>query len=441
MTGVGFDSGPAVVYFWKMRFFFVLFSVLLAVVGAVVASAQGPKRDFTDWLRFQSAESERRLLANVSPEGVEAGLVVAAPSKQAPDYFYHWVRDAALVMDVVVTLYEKTEAPRRGPLEKRIAAYIEASRRQQTTSTPSDQWGMGLGEPKFFVDGKAFDGPWGRPQNDGPALRATTLIRYAEMLLREGKREYVEKHLYRAQIPAHTLIKADLEFVSHHWKAKCFDLWEEVSGHHFYTRVVQRRALLDGARLARTLGDGGAADWYLAQAKLLEAEIRRHAQGGFLLTTLDRNGGLGSKTSGLDASTILAVMQGAAADPVFALGAPEVQETVRRLEAAFQKLYPIHRDGHPGTLIGRYPEDVYDGGGPGGNGEGNAWVLLTAAFAEWNYRLGRKVEGDRFLSRVQRHAYPDGGLSEQINRHTGFMQGAPDLTWSHAAFLTAVWQR
>src|SRR5688500_16671266 len=30
-----------------------------------------------------------------------------------------------------------------------------------------------LGEPKFQADGSAFNDPWGRPQNDGPAIRAT----------------------------------------------------------------------------------------------------------------------------------------------------------------------------------------------------------------------------------------------------------------------------
>jgi glucoamylase len=35
------------------------------------------------------------------------------------------------------------------------------------------------------------------------------------------------------------------------------------------------------------------------------------------------------------------------------------------------------------------------------------------------------------------HRNPDGSLSEQINRDSGYMQGAVNLTWSHASFLTA----
>lgn len=43
--------------------------------------------------------------------------------------------------------------------------------------------GKGLGEPKFNVDMTEFTGSWGRPQRDGPALRATAMISYANWLI------------------------------------------------------------------------------------------------------------------------------------------------------------------------------------------------------------------------------------------------------------------
>jgi glucoamylase len=49
--------------------------------------------------------------------------------------------------------------------------------------------------------------------------------------------------------------------------------------------------------------------------------------------------------------------------------------------------------------------------------------------------------GDDFIQRVQLHANPDGSLSEQIDRYSGYMSSARDLTWSYAAFLTATWAR
>lgn len=62
--------------------------------------------------------------------------------------------------------------------------YISAEAQLQTVSNPSGDLSTGgLGEPKFNVNETAFTGPWGRPQRDGPALRATALIAYANYLI------------------------------------------------------------------------------------------------------------------------------------------------------------------------------------------------------------------------------------------------------------------
>ena len=76
----------------------------------------------------------------------------------------------------------------------------------------------------------------------------------------------------------------------------------------------------------------------------------------------------------------------------------------------------------------------------------------TAAFANASYRValakfdpGHALEaetwfkkGDAFMSRVQTHANPDGSLSEQIDRASGYMTGARDLTWSHVEVIQAI---
>jgi hypothetical protein len=63
------------------------------------------------------------------------------------------------------------------------------------------------------------------------------------------------------------VIKADLDFVAGNWRNQfgC-DLWEEVRGTHFYTRLVQYRALVDGAAFAAGLGDSNGASIYSQQA-------------------------------------------------------------------------------------------------------------------------------------------------------------------------------
>jgi len=42
------------------------------------------------------------------------------------------------------------------------------------------------------------------------------------------------------------------------------------------------------------------------------------------------------------------------------------------------------------------------------------------------------------LVRVKFHVDSDGQMSEQMNRWSGYLQGARDLTWSYASFLTAL---
>ena len=65
--------------------------------------------------------------------------------------------------------------------------------------------------------------------------------------------QIIIKKLYDGKEPSSSVIKADLDFVSNHWQDPCFDLWEEVNGTHFYTRMQQRTALREGAALAKAL--------------------------------------------------------------------------------------------------------------------------------------------------------------------------------------------
>ena len=432
-----------------------LFCFASPTQAAQLKSPSAPADSFSKWLNRQSEISTQRLLDNIGPAGAHPGAVVAAPSRRDPDYFYHWVRDAALVMDTVLTIYESTDDLRlKGELEGILFDYLELSRQNQVAETPSGD--RGLGEPKFHADGSVFWGPWGRPQNDGPALRAVTLARFAHILLDQGRRDIVNEKLYRPEIPASTVIKADLEFVSHHWREHSFDLWEEIKGHHFYTQMVQRRAMVEGARLARRLGDHAAADWYDRQVPHISNELEKYwdPEAEIIVATRHRVDGINYKHSGLDSAVILGVLHGYADDGFFAPSDPKVLATAAKMERAFRAIYPINRvDGFPGTAIGRYPEDRYTG--YHSDGEGNPWVLNTNAFAELYYRAARSKfrygsnraaenlihHGDSYLARNQVHANPDGSLSEQINRNSGHHQGAPNLTWSHASFLTAVWAR
>ncbi len=438
----------------------VLFS--LGVVQAVHSNSR-----FEDWLLHQSRISQQKILQNISRGDTLKGVVVASPSKNNPDYYFHWVRDASLVMQQVIS-FENSQSL--------MTDFAQFSRVNQLTQSQGN-----IGEPKFYVDGKAYDKPWGRPQNDGPALRAITLINFATKLLDENKQDLVIKYLYTNHLPAQSVIKADLEYVSHEWQNPCVDLWEERWGHHFYTHMVQRKALVDGAKLARRLGDNGAAEWYEKQAEALREELNKYKseEKGIIIPTRDGND---SRPSQLDTSIILATLHGYADDDVFSVSDEWMLSTADKLEKAFEMEYPINHGKLPGLAIGRYPEDVYFGGNP--------WYLTTIAFSEFYFRLATQLaddntilitklnspffnslfryenrrrlkltegtvltrqdpgfgevltllkwKGDNYLRRVHMHTPQDGSFSEQFSRIDGHQVSAYDLTWSFASFLSTL---
>lgn len=390
----------------------------------MLANAAGAFRTMPlgDWMDWEKTVAEQRLRANLSPSGTSRGVVIASPQRENPDYYFHWVRDAALVMDVVLDLSLKDHS-----WEVFLHEFRDFSRANQLTHAPT-----GLGEPKFHVDGAPFTGPWGRPQNDGPALRAHALIRWAHIKLSRGKE-------ISALLP---VILTDLDYVSAHWREPSFDVWEEEKADHFFTRLSQWQALSSGAALADLVGDSSRAFTYRLEARHLGSELQNFWNRSRNQLDVSRNHreGLNYKHSQLDTAVLIAVLR--TGSTLFAVQDPRVASTVTKLENVFHEIYPInHRAEAPGLALGRYPEDKYSGSG---FEQGNPWVLCTLAAAEYYYKLASLrsspaliEKGDQYMARVKYHANPDGSLSEQMDRHSGFMTSARDLTWSYAAFLTA----
>jgi glucoamylase len=412
----------------------VMVAIALAPASAFAAQANQKKMAPAPWLEREVPFAIDKIFSHSAQPGMPVGSIIASPSRTDPDYYFHWIRDAALTMDTFVTLYikEQDQGKKSGYLN-RLLAYADFSVANQQTQTLT-----GLGEPKFNVDGTPFNGSWGRPQNDGPALRAIVFLRLAEQLMGEGRTDFVRSALYDGS--PRSLLKTDLEYVSHHWRDASFDLWEEELGDHFYTRMVQRRSMLIGARVAAALQDDGAASWYLLQAKAIEKEMEKFwdSSRGYVKATLNHRSGLGSKSSGLDIAVVLGALHGGMSDGFFDLQDERVQKTMTRLVQSFKGLYAVNSHATaPGVAIGRYPEDLYGGSDFKG---GNPWVLTTLAVAEASYRNAKTQNdidaGDTFLARVIYHANADGTLSEQIQRESGFMVSAKNLTWNYSAVIT-----
>lgn len=94
--------------------------------------------------------------------------------------YYTWTRDSALVMKTLVDLFKNGDTELLTVIEE----YISSQAHIQTVSNPSGGLSSGgLGEPKFNVDETAYTGSWGRPQRDGPALRATAMVAFGQWLI------------------------------------------------------------------------------------------------------------------------------------------------------------------------------------------------------------------------------------------------------------------
>jgi len=290
--------------------------------------------------------------------------------------------------------------------------------------------------------------------------------------------------------------------VSHHWWESGFDLWEEIQGLHFFTAMVQLRALREGVDMAAAFGDAGASRWYKEQADEMENFMGKfwNSTKGHLVETLNKN-----DRDGLDCGLMLGSLHGTIPDQRSSPYPPHSDEVLLSLLALVRdqrNRFPVNAaPEHPagaadvlgGTGIGRYPEDQYDGYESYPMG-GNPWFLCTSSVAEVLYRTASHLlstselkvterglpfwktllavspsdvqkelaasktfnsksivfttavqrlisAADGFLSVVKTHTDSEGHLSEQFDRVTGFEKGANDLTWSYGAFLEAVWAR
>lgn len=425
----------------KLKNIYSSIAFLLVFCASLPASAAVPA---IKWLNSKAPLAHDKIFANISPpDGLPGAVIAARRTNVEPDYYYHWVRDAAITMQSLIDSYQRQPASElKIKIRHAIFDYVDFSTLIQTTVKDGQ-----LGEPKFYVDGQVFREPWGRPQNDGPALRAISLISWANILIAEDNEALVWQKLYNNHIPATSPIKKDLEYISHHWKDPSYDLWEEVKGTHFYTLMVIRKALLQGAKLAHHFNDHAAGDWYTSQARQIELELQHFWDGerGYFKATINQVGGADYKLSNLDTAVILGLLHGGMNDGFLGWDNPKVKATIQKLITTFAALYPINHGNLPGIAIGRYPEDLYAGDNFNG---GNPWPVCTFAIAEalYNYAALLEAKGQSssqimekahsLVERVRYHAYPDGSLDEQIDRYSGYMVSAKDLSWNYAALLS-----
>jgi glucoamylase len=366
------------------------------------------------------------LFTNIQKRGIVPGVVIASPSKKDPDYFYHWIRDGAITMRCIILLYRKNKI-NFDYLVRLFNNYIAIEQKIQDLPTIS-----GLGEPKVHVNITPFNDSWGRPQNDGPALRSIVLMEYLEILFENKFRNNnLDKHvlqiLYDSKYPTKSIIKKDLEYITTNFFLEGFDLWEETRGFHFYTLMVQRKALQEGSKLAKKLNDPQAGDWYEINSNKITNLLKMFYRENRIISSIKSldNPELLRKD---DSSIILAYLH-TDTQPDLPL-----KNTVDDLIKLFRDEYPINKE-NDYYLIGRYQNDHFFGGNP--------WVLLSCALANIIKKINLSLDIE-FYKGIDKKIINDildisnfnsGHFSEQINKNTLIMTSASYLTWNFSEMI------
>jgi glucoamylase len=403
-----------------------------------------------------------------------AGSIIASPVLASydpdPDYFFHWFRDSAIVIDAVRLLHEAgdlgTEALRYFAdfvqfslaLRSLDGRALAAAPEWRTKIAPgfeqytrgdeiADVAGDGVyADTRVNPDGTLDISRWARPQHDGPPLRAIVVLRWLKSL-RAGQSGATRELPASALADAERLLEIDLAFTAARWRAPSYDIWEEELGHHYFTLRVSRAALDAGASWLRARVDAAGATAHDAEARAIYETLDRFwlDDAGYFRSRIMPPGVESAKL--LDIAVILSAVH--AGDDAGAHSArdPRIHATLAKLEQLFDRLYAINHERPRGRApaLGRYEGDVYYAGGAYDFSTLGAAELCFLAAAGHASGSGARAEwiahGDAFLETVRAYTPESGDLSEQFDRNTGAQTSAKHLAWSYAALISTVHAR
>ena len=400
-----------------------------------------------------------------------AGSIVASPALASwnpdPDYFFHWFRDSAIVIDAVRLLYEAehlgAEALTHFADFVRFSLSLQALDGRALVELP--HWRLKVlpdfvqylrGDDLLLVSGDAVyadarvnpDGTldisrWTRPQHDGPPLRALAVLRWLRAL-RNRRARATETLSADALADAARLVRIDLALTAVHWREPSLDIWEEELGHHYYTMRVAAAALNEGARWLLAADEAGEAAALLAEAQTIRETLNRYwlPDLGYYSSRVMPAGASSTKT--LDIAVILAAIHARDGEDAHSVRDPRMHDTLAKVEQLFDGLYPINRNRPPerAAALGRYEGDVYFSGGAyyfSTLGAAELCFLAAASHARGSdARVKWASHGDAFLETVRAFTPESGDLSEQFDQRTGEQTSAKHLAWSYAAFISCV---
>ena len=430
------------------------------------------------WIERQYRHAAAAMLPSLSPVGIvkqrpgfgqtvqpKRGSIVASPVLAAydpdPDYFFHWFRDSAVIIDalrllradgvvaeglaleyfrdfVTFSLQLLDLDGRQWVAESGWRAGVQADFQKFVRSNEdlgAIRGALVSAEARVNPDGSLDISNWARPQHDGPPLRLLAVLRWV--------RDVPFDPALAAAVDQ--LLRADIAFILERWRMASFDIWEEEKGYHYYTLRVAAEAL---DQAASWLGNPEEAQRCRADSHEILARLDGYwlPDAGYYSSRILEDNARSKKE--LDIALVFAAIHGAGEQAQHSVHDPRMQATLARLEALFDAEYAINRNrpAGRGPAMGRYKGDVYYSGG--------AYYFSTLAAAEFCFRaaLGKHLgpeethtwleRGDAYLETVRTYTPPSGDLSEQFDQVSGAQTSAKHLAWSYAAFIsTAITRR
>ena len=391
------------------------------------------------------------------------GCIIAAPSFPADtpgideDYVFNWVRDGAITAMEVANADMPT---RPGGTVQTLNDYVQFANLCHSNAQPTK------GHACFNIAGDAR--PW-TEQNDGPALQSITILAAYDQL-DSGTQKL-----------AADLVNANVAFLLGVYEDPTTNLWEEHSGYSFFARSAQLRCFEEIQASTIAAIDKPAAlqsgiDW-------LRQALAGHWDGSKYVSMLAADPGTEPSpanpvVSGYDPNIDIVQSAVYGAVPVTD---PKLLATAAQLRSQWEEggiaFYPINKADKEnfgiGPMFGRYPGDVYDGDTSHPVLGGHPWALSTCNVAELHYRLAAEIQssgkvpvddlsapffaqsgvgssttpaaaaaaltatGDAMVRAVVYHS-DNLELSEQFDGTYGYERSVHNLTWSYAAYLSAM---
>jgi glucoamylase len=278
----------------------------------------------------------------------------------------------------------------------------------------------------------------------------------------------------QTQATAQTVIGKNINYLLGVYQNPTLNLWEERSGLSFFARSVQLRCFQEITNntygIAVPAGTASAINW-------LENQLPNHWNGTFYVTLLPQIPE-GDEDFPYDPNSDIVMANIYGAIPCTD---SKLLATAAQIRSYWEANYPINatdqantKNGPMGPMVGRYPGDKYDGDVSDPVLGGHPWAPCTANFAQLYYTLANLVNtsqkmltidslsapffnqigidattplatavsslqnaGDMMLNAIMFHS-DHLELSEQFVGTSGYEKSVSDLTWSYAAFLSAV---